>query len=77
MIPIEQRRGIVKVDTAHVAGVPLETIPQGGNGRYSAMVLTKGTWRKLYFVNERKGWGEDEYFAFAERLLSERGISSP
>ena len=77
MIPIEQRRGIVKVDIAQVAGVPLETIPKAGNGRYSAMVLTKGTWRNLYFVIERKGWSEDEYFAFAERLLSERGILRP
>lgn len=68
---------MVRVDTSRVEGVALERIPTDASGRRMGMALTRWAWKKLYFLAERKGWKEDNYFEMADRLIRELFIDIP
>lgn len=74
-------RAIVKAKTENSRGAPvgfrLESLIPGPNNFFPAMVLSKRDWRNHYFVLEREGWTENDYFRHAERLLAEKGITEP
>lgn len=73
-----EKRGIVRANTQRIAdGLALEKIPEGASGHMPGMVLAHAKWSKLYFVREREGWGEEEYFKHAERMFTELGIERP
>lgn len=73
-----RKRGMVKVETKWVDGIPLEDINPGQNDSYRAIALVNERWgSRVYFVNERASWKEDDYFELAERLLWKKGIVIP
>lgn len=54
-------------------GVALEVISREPDKDARAMVLVNEDWgNKLYFVNLREGWSEQDYFDHAEKLINRR-----
>jgi len=77
-IDFHNKRAIVRANTSWIAGgIPLEEIPVGANSYAPAMVLISRYWRSIYFVEEKIGWNEEEYFQHAEKLMKKRGITKP
>ncbi len=76
-----KRRGIVRAKTENVRfapiGVKLENLAPGPNYFFPAMMLTHAEWKHHYFVMEREGWTEQDYFNHAERLMAKLGIIEP
>lgn len=77
MIDFHKKRGLVRANTAWIAGYPLEMIPRGLNDSQTGMVLIHSKWNELYFLIERKDWSEDNYFAYAEKRFAELGVREP
>lgn len=80
-VNLHRNRAIVKAKTQNAKGAPvgvkLESLIPGPNQFFPAMVLVHRDWRNLYFLIEREGWTEDDYFRHAERLLDEKRIINP
>lgn len=78
MVDFTQKRAIVRANTAWIeSGVDLETIPVGPHGYAPGMVLMKNGWFKQYFLIERQGWRDQDYFNHAEKLMGQMGIREP
>lgn len=70
-------RGMVRANTALVQGTPLELIPAGKSGYEPGMVLVHQKWQELYFLIERDGWEEQDYFDYAEKRFKELHVERP
>lgn len=70
-------RSVVRANSAFVHGFELESISEGINEHKPAMILVHRDWHELYFLNERKGFTEDNYFELAEKRFKELGIVNP
>ncbi len=75
MLP-RKRRNLVHVDTFFVDGVALEDIPAGSNKKYPGIVLFSEDWNDWYFLKERDGWTEEDYFQLARFKLKELGLET-
>lgn len=75
MIDFHRKRAIVRANTAWIKGIYLEEIPEGYNGFHPGMVLVKYDWGSLYFLRERRGWEEEDYFDRAKELMKEKKLS--
>jgi len=58
-------------------GVYLEGLDSSMSGSRPGIVLTHRDWGNIYFVKERKSWGEEEYFDFAQARFHQLGILDP
>ena len=74
---MQRIREAVHAETFWIDGVSLEEIPPGREGSSPGMVLVHQDWNRLYFLKEREGWVESQYFDLAEKLIKERGIVRP
>lgn len=70
-------RAMARANSAYIDELALETIAESRQGYAPCMVLINLLWNKLYLVNEREGWTEDEYFDFASKRFKELGIETP
>lgn len=70
-------RGMVRANTALVQGIPLEVIPAGRSGHEPGMVLVHQKWQEIYFLIDREGWSEQDYFDYAEKRFKELGVKNP
>ncbi len=77
MVDFHKQRAIVRANTALVDGVDLEVIPSGANNYAPGMVLIHRNWLELYFLIEREGWSEDDYFDYAAKRFKELRIEKP
>jgi hypothetical protein len=77
MVDFHEKRAIVRANTTWVEGVPLEEIPDGRNGFAPAMVLIRAEWKEQYFLKEREGWTDDDYFELAQKRMAIHGIRKP
>lgn len=77
VIDFRRKRGMVRTNTDLVQGTPLEVIPPGSSGYAPGIVLIRRDWQDLYFVIEREGWEEDDYFEYAEKRIQELKIKNP
>ena len=77
VIDFHRERAIVRANTAWIEGVALEQIEAGPSGYRPGMVLVRRDWRQLYFLNERDGWTDAQYFALAATLMRQVGITKP
>ena len=80
-VDFKRQRLIVRANTQMDFGAPkgvrLEPLDPGPNGFFPAMVLVHREWRHQYFMLEREGWTEGDYFRQASWLMREKGISRP
>jgi len=75
MIDFHLERGMVRVNTALVDDCfPLESLASELKGFMPGMVLIRRKWSRFYALKIRDGWGENEYFELADRLIKERGL---
>lgn len=77
MVDFHKSKSIVRANTALIDGIYLDDIPPGVSGFKPGLVLIHRNWKKLYFVNDRVGWEEDDYFRYAIERLTDKGIVSP
>ena len=77
MIDFHNKRGIVRANTAWIKGIDLEVIPSGVNDYAPGMVLIHADWNEIYFVIEREGWDEEDYFNYAQKKFLEHNIRKP
>lgn len=78
MVDFSLKRAIVRANTKFIeGGVDLEKIPDGPSGYNKGMVLVKNGWKKQYFLMEREGWTDEDYFNHAEKLMGQLGIREP
>ncbi len=77
MIDFGKTRAIVRANTAWIEGITLEKIDLGPNELRTGMVLIHKNWRNLYFLKERTGWIDEDYFDLASDLLKQRSIDNP
>lgn len=78
MIDFHKKRAIVRANTAWITGgIDLEIIPSGANDYAPGMVLINRDWHELYFLIEREGWDEDDYFEYAAKRLKELKVEKP
>lgn len=76
-VNFHKHRAIVKANTSRVEGIELELIPPGVSGLSPAMILISRDWNDLYFLIERDGWVEADYFAYAQKRFKELGVKEP
>lgn len=76
-VDFHKKRAIVRANTSWIQGSYLEDIPEGPNQFRPGMVLISHKWRKVYFLRERSGWTDDQYFELAEVLMIKDGILTP
>lgn len=81
VVNFHRHRAIVRAKTENTPGAPmghrLESLIPGPNNFFPAMVLIHRDWHRSYFVLEREGWTEDDYFRHADRLFKNSGIAEP
>lgn len=77
MVDFHRKRAIVRANTAWIDGTELEIIPSGPNDYAPAMVLIHRDWDDIYFLIERNGWVDEEYFAYARKRFDELNIKKP
>lgn len=77
VVDFRRKSAILRLNTSFIEGVYLERIPPGLNDFKPGMVLVRAEWDKIYFLCERDGWTEDDYFKFAEKRMKELGITKP
>lgn len=58
-------------------GVYLEGLEPAMSGTRPGVVLTHRDWNDIYFVKERRGWGEEDYFEYAQTRFHQLGIKDP
>lgn len=71
---IHPTRRIVEVNTATVDGHFLEEVPEITKGFKPGVALVNKDWNDIYLVRKHVGWGENEYFDHADRLIREKNI---
>ena len=77
IVDFHRHRAILRKPTKYVVGVPLEQIEPGIGNAYVAMILFHRDWKNMYFVNNRIGWTDDQYFDFADKRLAGLKILDP
>lgn len=78
VVDFGELRGIVRANTAWMpSGIALEIIPSGVNNYAPGMVLLNDEWEEVYFLIERSGWIDQEYFDYAEKRFRELNIKNP
>lgn len=77
MIDFHAKRAIVRANAAYIDEPRLEEIGESRGGYAPCMVLINADWKKLYLMNERAGWTDDEYFDFAAKRFREWGNTAP
>lgn len=78
MVDFTEKRAMVRANTARIeGGIALEPIKEDIHGFAPGMVLMKNGWRNYYFLPERVGWIDADYFEHAERLMMRQGIRQP
>ncbi len=77
LIDFRKARAIVRANTAWIEGTPLEKIDPGQSGYRPGMVLISREWRNIYFLNEREGWTDEQYFDLAQKLMVELSVERP
>ena len=77
IVHFRKNRLIIRANTNRAMGIALEHIPLGRSGLSPAMVLTHQKWKQMYFLVEREGWEEDDYFDLAEERFEALGITKP
>lgn len=58
-------------------GVYLEGLEPTLSGTRPGVVLAHHDWSAIYFVKERRGWDEEDYFEFAQTRFHQLGIKDP
>lgn len=53
---------------------PLEPIEPSPGQIVRAVGILRYAWRDWYYLKERDGWSEDDYFAYADKLMKDQGI---
>lgn len=76
-VDFSRKRAILRANTSQVGGTELELIPPGHSGLHPAMILWKRGWKDIYFLIERQGWNEDDYFNYAEKRFKDLNLSLP
>ncbi len=74
LVDFRRKWMIVKTNTAKVEGIALEEIP-GSEEYRPGMALIKQGWRDFYFLIEREGWSDIQYFDHAMTLLKARNAA--
>ena len=70
-----KKRFFYRCDTLKVVGIPLEDMRADEITHKSpGVVIMKTGWKDMYFLKEREGWTEDQYFMFADFKMDELGI---
>lgn len=70
ILPDGCERAIVRTDVRFVDGYALEPIEAGRGGKIMGLVLLHKAWHpKLYFMNARLNWNEEDYFVFAAERI--------
>lgn len=77
VLDFRNKRAIVRSNTKYVQGIALEEIPAGPSGYYKAMILFHNDWNNIYFLIERLGWDDNDYFDFAQKRMDEFNILKP
>lgn len=74
MFDFHRYRGILRADTKYIqGGIPLEEIEPG----HTSTILVHRDWNKMYYLNGRIGWTDEDYFKYATKRFEELGISTP
>jgi len=74
MFDFHRYRGILRANTKYIeGGIPLEEIEPG----HTSLILVHRDWDKMYFLNGRIGWTDEDYFRWAAQRMKDIGIANP
>lgn len=77
VVDFHKSRAILRGNTGLMEGKALEDIDPGSSGYSPGIVLIHRDWKDIYFLSEREGWTEDDYFRYAEKRQKELKIIRP
>ena len=66
----------IKYKTLFLDGIYLEPIERGYSGMREGIILACRNWKNIYFMRERVGWKEEQYFEEAEKIIKENNYEA-